>query len=71
MKVNIEGTVEFDPVKEDLEGRIDEIIEDEEYEPDEELEVRQEARDEAIRIIVDELIGQTGFEINYISRQYR
>ena len=66
MKVNIEGTLEFDPVEEDLEGRIDEIIEDEEYEPDEELEVRQEARGEAIRIIVYELIGHTPFEIDWI-----
>jgi len=65
MKVNIEGMLEFDPVKEDLEGRIDEIIEDEGYEPDEELEVRQEARKEAIGAILDELIGHTGFDIEW------
>lgn len=66
MKIKIEGALEFDPVKEDLKGRIDEIIEDEEYEPDEEQEARQEAYGEAVRTIVDELIGHTGFEIDWI-----
>ena len=65
MKVNIEGTVEFDPIQEDLEGRIDEIIEDEEYGPDEEHEVRQEARRDAIRAILDERIGHTGLDIEW------
>jgi hypothetical protein len=65
MKVTIEGTVTFDPVDQDLHGRIAEAMEDEEYKVDEEDEVRQEVRRECIGIILDELIGHTGFDIEW------
>jgi hypothetical protein len=56
--LNVEGTIRFDPQEEDLEGRIAELMEDGEHDPD-------DARKEAIRIILGELIGHTGFQIEY------
>lgn len=56
--LSVEGTIRFDPQEEDLEGRIAELMEDGERDPD-------DARHEAIRIILGELIGHTGFQIEY------
>ena len=66
MKVSIEGTIKFDPVEQDLEGRIKEGMEDEaELTTENEDEVRKEVRRECIGIILDELIGHTGFDIEW------
>lgn len=66
VKVNIEGTLEFDPAEQDLEGRIDEMIRDVyEDESGEEDDIYQRVRWECIGIIIDELIGHTDLEINW------
>jgi hypothetical protein len=59
IELSVEGNIKFDPKEEDLEGRIAEIlVENGDIDHD-------EARREVIGIILHEIIGHTGFLIDY------
>lgn len=57
IELSVEGSIKFDPEEEDLEGRVEELLEDGEMDPD-------EARREALATILYENIGHTGFEVD-------